>query len=794
MLLVVVAAVGVCAPPAWGAFRGRDGDLVVATGNGLELVAPGTAVASSICTDVALCGHPAQPAFSPNGRAIAFVDTTSGRPVVIAADGSCLWCLMGAPLTRRTGSEPAVTPGGQGVTVVGNGLWRVSLTGGRARRLLKGRVDSAVWSSRGLAAVVRGGWIWVGRPGHGKLRRLARGRSPSFSPDASRLAVARGGYVWIARVADGAERRLVRGGAPAWSPSGGRIAYIAPSGAVEIVGVHGGRPHEVGSVQGTSLDWQLLPGSERQTCKPPRGSTVLASSREAVVFWRSGDERFYGCVKALGVTRLLLNMYNQSEGGGTLIAVRLAGRFAALDAAYSNQYANWEDETLYDLSTGKATDLAQVVWDCSLDCPPRSGFGEGDTVNGLDFLALDSSGFAAWRETSIPHPYWLSALSCPSASLCVAGDQAGNILASSDPAGGPDAWSIAVADQGQQIVGVSCPSVSMCVAADDNGNVLTSTDPAGGRRAWSKTKIDFQGGGLESVSCASVTLCLAVGGGDGMTIASRAMVFTSSDPTGGASAWSSARVGSGGDTARGVSCPSVSLCVATVSTPDRGGVLTSTDPTGGASAWEEALVDKQPISAPGAPDPDGVSCPSVSLCVAGDEAGNVLTSTDPTGGASAWHKANLEPFGIFTVVSCPSVSMCVVGEGSDVLTSTDPTGGVRAWRQANVEPFDGILTAVSCPSVSLCVADDSTGDILTSTDPTGGANAWSNATVDVPGCPQPSRPCTSERLLVRDDHGTRVVDTAPPGHGNSIANVGLSGDSLVLSWTHAGAQRQLQLR
>ena len=125
MSLVVVAAVGVCASPAWGAFRGRDGDLVVATGAGLELVAPGTGAASSICTDVALCGHPAQPIVSPNGRAIAFVDTASGRPVVIAADGSCLWCLMGAPLTSLTGSEPAFTPGGQAVTVVWNGLWSV---------------------------------------------------------------------------------------------------------------------------------------------------------------------------------------------------------------------------------------------------------------------------------------------------------------------------------------------------------------------------------------------------------------------------------------------------------------------------------------------------------------------------------------------------------------------------------------------------------------------------------------------------------------------------------------------
>jgi hypothetical protein len=75
---VTVAVIGVCASPAWGAFPGRDGDLVVATGGGLELVVPATGAASAICSDVLVCGHPAQPSFSPNGQAIAL----SIRPAI----------------------------------------------------------------------------------------------------------------------------------------------------------------------------------------------------------------------------------------------------------------------------------------------------------------------------------------------------------------------------------------------------------------------------------------------------------------------------------------------------------------------------------------------------------------------------------------------------------------------------------------------------------------------------------------------------------------------------------------
>jgi hypothetical protein len=757
VLVVVVAVLGVCAPPAWGAFGGRDGDLVVATGNGLELVAPGTGAASSICTDVALCGHPAQPSVSPNGRAIAFVDTVSRRPVVIAGDGSCLWCLLGAPLTSLTGSEPAFTPGGQGVTVVGNGLWSVSLTGGGAHRLVKGPVDSAVWSSRGLVAVVRRGWIWVGRPGHGELRRLARGRSPSFSPDGARVAFARDGYVWIVRVVGGGERRLVRGGGPAWSPDGLLIAYIASGGAVQIVAVHGGTSRRVGAVSGTALDWQPLPSARGHVCRPPARATVLASNREAVVFSRGGD-RFYGCLKALGVTRLLLDA--RYSYFSALIAVRLASRFAALEPAYSSQYGEGENETLYDLSSGKATRLAEVT-------APLS-------VEGLDFLALDSSGFAAWRETSRSIPNQLTAISCPSASLCVAGDLAGNILTSTNPTGGPSPWNSAAVSP---IGGVSCPSVSLCVAVSGN-HVLTATDPTGGASAWTKTKIDTgTTNELNAVSCPSVSLCVAVD--------ENGNIVTSTDPTGGASAWTKTKI----DTAtsnqlKAVSCPSVSLCIAV---DLAGNALTSTDPTGGTSTWTKTKIDP-----PGTYNElTAVSCPSVSLCVAVTVNGNIVTSTDPTGGASAWTRTPVDGGVILRAVSCPSVSLCVaVDVKGNIVTSTDPTGGASAWTST---PLDGgvVLSAVSCPSVSLCVAGSSS-DILTSTDPTGGANAWSSATVGFP-CPRPSTPCISERLLVRDDQGTEVVDTAPPGQGNSIDNVALNGNSLVLSWTHDGAQRQLQL-
>ena len=766
---VVVGAVGVCAPSAWGAFPGRDGDLVVATANQIELVAPGTGDARSICGDVVLCGHPAQPTVSPNGRAIAFVDTASHHPVVIAADGSCLWCLLGSPLTKVAGSGVAFTADGRAVTVVGRGMWAnglvgVSLTGaGGGRLLVKGPVEGAVWSSRGLLALARGGWIWVGRPGHGRLRRLARGGLPSFSPDGSRVALVRGGSVWIVRVRDGAGRRLITGAAPAWSPSGRRIAYLGPGGAVEIVEAGGGRPRHVGAVHGRALGWQPLPASATRSCSRPPGSTVLASDRQAVVF---SHPRLvvYGCLKAVGIRRVLFDARNCYCG--PMMAVRLAGRFAALESENGKPPTVFESDSLYDLANGKSTHLATAAVQTDTRDPDHA----------LDSLALDSSGFAAWRETVKPLPVGLTAISCPVASLCVAGDQVGNILSSTNPAGGGGAWSTTALPLSPAIGGVSCPSVSLCAAVGAN-HVLTATNPSGGTGAWTTTVL---GGdpGLTAISCPTVSLCVAVGGGPTIL-----KVLTSPNPTGGASSWTTASIPFDRGDLNAVSCPSASLCVAAT---DSGAVLTSTNPAGGAGAWTQTTIDPGGFL-------NGVSCPSVSLCVAVDSSGNALTSTNPAGGASTWTTANIDPGHPILAASCPSVSLCVaVDLAGNVLASTDPTAGAGAWART---PIDRVYaTAVSCPSVSLCVAGDEAGNILTSSDPAAGASAWASAAVDVPGCQAQAAPCISEQLYAHDDQGTRVIDTVPPGRGNSIGNVALAADPPVLSWTHGGTHRQLRLR
>jgi hypothetical protein len=189
-----------------------------------------------------------------------------------------------------------------------------------------------------------------------------------------------------------------------------------------------------------------------------------------------------------------------------------------------------------------------------------------------------------------------------------------------------------------------------------------------------------------------------------------------------------------------IACPSVSLCVAADSS---GNVITSNGPVGGGQAWKVAHVDNNTVSCETGECPASlpvISCPSVSFCIAMDTAGSVLTTTDPTAGAAAWISTKLDtPYAVESL-SCPSVSLCVAGDdGGDILVSPDPENGARTWSIAKIDSAPcpayfchvaRALISIACPAVSMCVTGDWAGHLFYSTDPTGGGSAWSLGYVD----------------------------------------------------------------
>jgi hypothetical protein len=218
-----------------------------------------------------------------------------------------------------------------------------------------------------------------------------------------------------------------------------------------------------------------------------------------------------------------------------------------------------------------------------------------------------------------------------------------------------------------------------------------------------------------------------------------------------------------------ISCPNARLCVAV----NGGNVLTSSDPIGGAAAWKVTKVA-------GAQELTGLSCPSINLCVAVDLYGNVVSSTNPTAGAAAWKVTHVDghpcvfisagdgppsrPPCSLTGVSCTSSGLCVaIDVGGNVVTSKNPTGGAAAWKVTHVARFPP-LSGISCPSSELCVAVGGNAEVVASTNPTGGPAAWTSTIVDTyeNGLSGVSCPSTDFCAAV-GFAGEVVVSTRPAG-------------------------------
>ncbi len=222
---------------------------------------------------------------------------------------------------------------------------------------------------------------------------------------------------------------------------------------------------------------------------------------------------------------------------------------------------------------------------------------------------------------------------------------------------------------------------------------------------------------------------------------------------------------------KSVSCLSQSLCFAV---DNEGDVLSSTDPTGGTGAWRRVYSDSSAKLR-------HISCPSIALCVAVGRSGQILTSTEPTGGA--WTPIKVGESGI-SEVSCPSTSLCVAVDETEkhqLLTSTDPAGGVAAWSTTEItSPRRISLSGVSCPTNKLCVASGYEGYLATSTNPTGGAGAWAVSQLEPEGGHNlQAVSCSSESLCVLTDNvGDALVSTEPTG-GDATWKLSHVSDGLI---------------
>ena len=269
----------------------------------------------------------------------------------------------------------------------------------------------------------------------------------------------------------------------------------------------------------------------------------------------------------------------------------------------------------------------------------------------------------------------------------------------------------------------SPPSASSSSSSAPDGGGWTAAEAPLPGNARSNTGIELSG-----VSCPAASQCVAVGnyapadGGDGLLLTGSGDSWTTVQPP----LPANAEDGGANAEVRGVSCPSVSQCVAAGEYYDSAGVAQGLLLTGSGGTWtaQEAPLPANAAVRSGMYEGQltGVSCPSASQCVAvgeyedtaGSWRGLLLTLADgawTAQEASLPHDTTDNYAAWLNGVSCPAVSRCVAvgGYGSANGWSLLLTWSGGSWTPEQAPlPADATggstVSAVSCASVSQCVA------------------------------------------------------------------------------------------
>jgi hypothetical protein len=218
-----------------------------------------------------------------------------------------------------------------------------------------------------------------------------------------------------------------------------------------------------------------------------------------------------------------------------------------------------------------------------------------------------------------------------------------------------------------------------------------------------------------------------------------------------------------GDSTNGLACPTTKLCVGV----DGNKVTWTTNPTAKKPHWHRVALE--PSSQPnveGTVILDAVTCAGAHFCLISDDIGNVFSTTNPTGGKSAWHGSEIDDIEILAV-TCSSPSMCAALDYNGLAMTTTDAGAGGPWSHVSlgVAP-DNNFYSVSCGGRSICVAVEDSNRIEYTTDPTAGAPTWHTAKAGHHVWDSVSCPSANKCVTVGDYSKHEVAVSTNPSSGS----------------------------